>query len=54
MNLCIKKAKENGIAIVSAKGSNHFGINQFYSLMATKQNLIVGFKIFKNNVKLII
>ena len=42
MNLCIKKAKESGIGIVCVKGSNHFGINQFYSLMATEQKLVVS------------
>ncbi|RWS21119.1 malate dehydrogenase-like protein [Leptotrombidium deliense] len=40
MELAIKKAKEVGIALVSVKGSNHFGIAGFYSLMATAQQLI--------------
>lgn len=40
MNLAIKKAKETGIGWVSAKGSNHFGICQWYTAMATKENLI--------------
>lgn len=40
MNLAIQKAKETGIGWVSAKGSNHFGICQWYTSMATKENLI--------------
>lgn len=40
MNLAIKKAKETGIGWVAAKGSNHFGICQWYTSMATKENLL--------------
>ena len=36
MNLAIKKAKETGIGWVTAKGSNHFGICQWYTAMATR------------------
>ncbi|KAI4490789.1 hypothetical protein M0804_003733 [Polistes exclamans] len=40
MELAIKKAKEYGIGMVSARGSNHFGICGYYTLMAMKQGLI--------------
>ncbi len=40
MNLAIKKAKENGIAIVSVRNSNHFGIAGYYAKMACDQGLI--------------
>ncbi|KAL2740656.1 putative oxidoreductase YjmC-like [Vespula squamosa] len=40
MKLAIKKAKEYGIGMVSARGSNHFGICSYYTLMAMKENLI--------------
>ncbi|XP_046814099.1 uncharacterized oxidoreductase YjmC-like [Vespa crabro] len=40
MELAIKKAKEYGIGMVSARGSNHFGICAYYTLMAMEQNLI--------------
>ncbi|CAG2167507.1 unnamed protein product [Oppiella nova] len=40
MNLAIKKAKESGIGWVVAKGSNHFGIAGYYSLLALEHNLM--------------
>ena len=40
MNLAIKKAKESGIGWVAAKNSNHFGICQWYTAMASRENLI--------------
>lgn len=40
MELAIKKAKEYGIGMVSARGSNHFGICGYYTLMAMEENLI--------------
>jgi len=40
MELCIKKAKEHGMGSVGVTNSNHFGINAFYSMMASKENLI--------------
>ncbi len=40
MELCIKKAKISGTASVAVKNSNHFGINAYYTMMATKANLI--------------
>ncbi len=40
MNLCIKKAKENGIAIVSVRNSNHYGIAGYYAKMACDAGLI--------------
>jgi LDH2 family malate/lactate/ureidoglycolate dehydrogenase len=39
MGLAIEKAKKNGIGWVAAKGSNHFGICQWYTEMALKQGL---------------
>lgn len=42
MNLAIKKAKESGIGWVVARRSNHFGIAGYYSLMASKEGLIVS------------
>ncbi|XP_060073880.1 uncharacterized oxidoreductase YjmC-like [Ylistrum balloti] len=40
MELAIKKAKEVGIGMVTARGSNHFGIAGWYSLMACEQGLL--------------
>lgn len=40
MNLAIEKAKKTGMAIVSVKNSNHFGIAGYYSKMACDQGLI--------------
>nr|XP_050851979.1 uncharacterized oxidoreductase YjmC-like [Vespula vulgaris] len=40
MELAIKKAKEYGIGMVSARGSNHYGICAYYTSMAMKENLI--------------
>ncbi|XP_054166083.1 uncharacterized oxidoreductase YjmC-like [Oppia nitens] len=40
MELAIKKAKEAGIGWVVAKGSNHFGIAGYYSLLAMNENMI--------------
>jgi len=37
MGIAIKKAKEAGIGLVAAKGSNHYGIAGFYSLQALKE-----------------
>lgn len=41
MELAIKKAKECGIGWVVAKGSNHFGIAGYYSMMALSNRLLV-------------
>ena len=41
MDIAIKKAKEFGIGMVVAKGSNHYGIAGYYSLQALEHNLIV-------------
>ncbi|KAI4466839.1 oxidoreductase-related [Holotrichia oblita] len=38
--VAIKKAKEVGIGLVTAKHSNHFGINSMYTLQAVKQGLL--------------
>ena len=40
MNVAIQKAKETGIGWVNTKNSNHFGICQWYTAMAAKENLI--------------
>ena len=40
MELAIKKAKETGMAIVSVRDSNHFGIAGYYAKMACDQGLI--------------
>ncbi len=42
MNLAIEKAKKTGMAVVSVKNSNHFGIAGYYAKMACDQGL-VGF-----------
>ena len=40
MELAIKKAKESGIGIVSARNSNHYGIAGYYANLALKEGLI--------------
>ncbi|KAA0200645.1 malate dehydrogenase [Fasciolopsis buskii] len=40
MKLAIEKAKLSGIAWVAVRGSNHYGIAGWYSLMAVQQGLI--------------
>ena len=40
MELAMKKAKKFGIGMVSARGSNHYGICGYYAKMAMKQDLI--------------
>lgn len=40
MKLCIEKAKENGVAFVGVKGSNHFGMASYYSEMALPEDMI--------------
>lgn len=40
MQLAIKKAKDTGISLVVAKGSNHYGIAGHYSLQAVKEGMI--------------
>ncbi|XP_043281101.1 uncharacterized oxidoreductase YjmC [Venturia canescens] len=42
MEIAIEKAKRFGIGMVSARGSNHYGICGYYALMAMRENL-VGF-----------
>ena len=42
MNLCIEKAKTAGMAVVSVRNSNHFGIAGYYAKMACDAGL-VGF-----------
>lgn len=46
MELAIKKAKESGVGWVVAKGSNHFGIAGYYSMMALSHKLLVNYRIF--------
>ncbi|KAJ8679363.1 hypothetical protein QAD02_015150 [Eretmocerus hayati] len=40
MELAIDKAQKFGVGLVSARGSNHYGIAGYYSLMAMEQGLI--------------
>lgn len=40
MNLAIEKAKKSGVAIVSVRNSNHFGIAGYYAKMACDAGLI--------------
>ena len=40
MNTAIEKAKKNGIAIVSVRNSNHFGIAGYYAKMACDEGLM--------------
>lgn len=40
MELAIEKASKFGIGMVSARGSNHFGICGYYSLMAMERGMI--------------
>ncbi len=40
MKLAIEKAKNNGIAIVTVRNSNHFGIAGYYAKMACDEGLI--------------
>lgn len=40
MDLCIRKAKENGIGVVTVKNSNHYGIAGYYALKAIDAGLV--------------
>ena len=40
MQLCIEKAEKSGVAFVSVRGSNHFGMASYYSEMALKHDMI--------------
>jgi LDH2 family malate/lactate/ureidoglycolate dehydrogenase len=40
MRCAIDKAREYGIGLVAVRNSNHFGIASFYSMMATRENMI--------------
>ena len=40
MEKAIQKAKESGIAVVTVRNSNHYGIAGYYSKMACKEGLI--------------
>ncbi len=40
MQLAIKKAKENGVGIVSVRNSNHYGIAGYYAKMACREGLM--------------
>ncbi|OXU18489.1 hypothetical protein TSAR_011386 [Trichomalopsis sarcophagae] len=40
MELAIDKARKFGIGLVTARGSNHYGISGYYSLMAIEQDMI--------------
>lgn len=40
MTIAIKKAREEGIGVVSVRNSNHFGIAAYYTLLAAEQDMI--------------
>ena len=40
MNLCIEKAKKSGMAVVTVRNSNHFGIAGYYAKMACDNGLL--------------
>ena len=40
MNIAIEKAKKTGMAIVTVRNSNHYGIAGYYAKMASKEGLI--------------
>lgn len=40
MEVAIRKARENGVGWVTAKGSNHFGICQWYGEMARREGFV--------------
>jgi len=40
METCIDKARKSGMAMVTVRNSNHFGIAGYYAMMALKQNMI--------------
>ncbi|TFI47281.1 Ldh family oxidoreductase, partial [Diaphorobacter sp. DS2] len=41
LKVALKKAKENGVALVGVKNSNHFGTGAYYLLKAIEQNMIL-------------
>lgn len=41
LEMALNKAKEQGIAIVGVKGSNHFGTGAFYALKAIEKDMIL-------------
>ncbi|MCK5547620.1 MAG: Ldh family oxidoreductase, partial [Thermoplasmata archaeon] len=40
MKMAIEKAKKNGVGFVAVRGSNHYGIAGYYSMMALEHDLI--------------
>ena len=40
MEHCIKKARQTGMAMVTVRNSNHYGIAGYYAMMALKENMI--------------
>lgn len=40
MTLCLNKAKENSVAAVGVRNSNHFGIGAYYAMMALEEDMI--------------
>lgn len=40
MKMCIAKAKQSGLAAITVKNSNHFGIAGFYSMMALEHDMV--------------
>jgi LDH2 family malate/lactate/ureidoglycolate dehydrogenase len=51
MSRCIEKARQQGIAFVTARNSNHFGAAGYYARMAANENL-VGFATTNGNLVL--
>ena len=40
MELCIQKAQQTGLSMVTVRNSNHYGIAGYYAMMALEQNMI--------------
>lgn len=40
MQLCIEKARTNGLAAISVRNSNHYGIAGYYAMMAMRKGMI--------------
>ncbi len=40
MELCIRKAKQTGLSMVTVRNSNHYGIAGYYAMMALAENMI--------------
>jgi L-2-hydroxycarboxylate dehydrogenase (NAD+) len=40
MSLCLAKARQSGLSMVTVRNSNHYGIAGYYAMMALPQNMI--------------